>query len=108
MTTRPLASGEGDPNLHLHNGRLEQVPFSLPESEAPRWRAAVGQVPRPGATCPALTMAPGKPAGPRERCGDIKEFAGRHQEPRALSCGEPEFLPLLHFFRTGVTSLKCN
>lgn len=39
---------------------------------------------------------------------DIKEFAGRHQEPRALSSGEPEFLPLLHFFRTGVTSLKCN
>ena len=65
----------------------------MPEREAPRWRAAVGQVPRPGATCPALTMAPGKPAGPRERCGDIKEFAGRHQEPRALSCGEPEFLP---------------
>lgn len=44
----------------------------------------------------------------RGRCGDIKEFAGRHQEPRALSSGEPEFLPLLHFFRTGVTSLKCN
>ena len=61
MATRSLASGEGDPNLHLHKGRLEQVPFSLPESEAPQWRAAVGQVPRPGATWLALTV-PGKPS----------------------------------------------
>lgn len=35
-----------------------------------------------------LTVVPRKPAEPRGKCRDIKEFAGRHQEPRVLSfCG---------------------
>ena len=52
---------------------------------------------------------PGSPAELRGRCRDVKEFAGMHQEPWALFfCGEPEYLPLLNFFRMGVNSLKCT
>lgn len=72
----------GRPKPALTQWETGEVPFSLPESEAPGWRAAVGQVPRQGATWPALTMVPGKPSRAERKVQGREGI--RWQAPRAL------------------------